>query len=287
MGLIFGGLLTGTLGWRYTFRIAVAITGMLACSGVLFLPQDHPIRKKDRPAASTQGPRPRLDLLGAAISTSGLILLSFVLSSGGVYGWKKAFIIVLLIGSIALLVFFTWVEKKVPNPIMPLGLWKTKNFGALWIYSFVIYSSYQSMVYYLTLVAQDVNKLSAKDTAIRFLPMGATGFFVSFLMGRIVSMNINIKLLLLLGSLICMSAPIPCALMTEGNIDFWSQVFPSSILAVAGVSVGYNVVTVVMMASVPAGSKSLCGGMVRAVPDPLLFVYLGLEGKSLDQTGQA
>jgi hypothetical protein len=56
--------------------------------------------------------------------------------ASGVYGWNKAFIISLLIGSVALLCIFTWVEKRAENPIMPLGLWKLPNFAGLWIAGF-------------------------------------------------------------------------------------------------------------------------------------------------------
>lgn len=125
-GLIFGGFLTSTLGWRYLFRISVIITGSLGLLGWWLLPRDR-LEGHDKP---------RLDILGAGLSTGGLILLSFVLSSGGVYGWNKAFIIVLLVTSVALLGVFTWVEKKVKNPIMPLSLWKIPNFAALWVSGF-------------------------------------------------------------------------------------------------------------------------------------------------------
>lgn len=125
-GLIFGGYTTQALGWRYVFRIAVAVTGPLGILGWILLP-------KDRIEGNA---RPKLDFLGAGLSTAGMILLSFVLSSGGVYGWSKAFIIALLILSVAMLVVFTYVEKKVDNPIMPLSLWKIKNFGALWVMGF-------------------------------------------------------------------------------------------------------------------------------------------------------
>ena len=128
-GLIFGGFLTSSLGWRYVFRISVAITGTLGILGTGLLPKDR-----------LEGlERPKLDFLGAALSSAGLILLSFVLSSGGLYGWNKAFIIVLLIASVALLFIFAWVEKKVHNPIMPLSLWKVQNFAGLWVTGFGMY----------------------------------------------------------------------------------------------------------------------------------------------------
>ncbi|KAJ4358455.1 uncharacterized protein N0V89_003038 [Didymosphaeria variabile] len=125
-GLLFGGFITEALGWRYIFRIAVAVTAPLAITGWFILP-------KDRKEGSS---KPSLDIPGAALSTSALILLSFVLSSGGEYGWNKGYIIAILIISVAMLAVFVYIEKKVKNPIMPLSLWKIKSFAPLWITGF-------------------------------------------------------------------------------------------------------------------------------------------------------
>lgn len=126
MGLIFGGFVSSSLGWKYIFRLVVILTGLLSIIGWFTLPKDR-----------LQGEaRATLDYAGASMSTAGLILLSFVLSSGGLYGWGKPFIIALLIVSCALLVIFTFLEKYVKNPIMPLSLWKIRNFAGLWIAGF-------------------------------------------------------------------------------------------------------------------------------------------------------
>ncbi|KZF24827.1 major facilitator superfamily transporter [Xylona heveae TC161] len=251
-GLIFGGFLTSSLGWRYLFRLSVVITGGLAIAGFFILPRDR-----------LEGvEKPRLDILGAAVSTTGLILLSFVLSSGGVYGWNKAFIIVLLIGSVVLIVVFTLIEKKVRNPIMPLSLWKIPNFAGLWVSGFVMYGSYQAIIYYLVLISQEVNELSAGDTAVRFLPMGAAGFITSMSMSKVLE-KVKAKTLMIVGMLLCVIAPIPGCLISEGDINFWKHTFPSSVISVIGVSIGYCTVTSIMLASVPLNVKSLCGGMVN------------------------
>lgn len=125
-GLVLGGLLSSSLGWRYIFRLSVIVSGLLAVLGLIILP---PNRTKGNGQS-------RLDYFGASLSTAGLILLTFVLSGGGIYGWAKAFIIVLLILAVALLFMFTYVEKKISNPIMPLSLWKIRNFPSLWIIGF-------------------------------------------------------------------------------------------------------------------------------------------------------
>lgn len=125
-GLIFGGFLTSSLGWRYIFYLIVIITGALGILGFIVLPADVPSKQKHE----------RMDYIGAEISTAGLILLQFVLSSGGTYGWDQPFIVVLLIVAVGLLVRFTILEKYISNLIMPLSLWKIRNFAGLWVIGF-------------------------------------------------------------------------------------------------------------------------------------------------------
>jgi MFS family permease len=119
--LLFGGFVTEALGWRYIFCIAVAVTGSLGLIGCLLL-------RKDCKEGSA---KPSLDFLGAGLLISGLILFSFVISSGGKYGWNRAYVIALLVVSVIILGVFTYVEKKVRNPIMPMLLWKIKKFAPL------------------------------------------------------------------------------------------------------------------------------------------------------------
>lgn len=252
LGLMFGGFLSSSLGWRYIFYVAVIVTGTIGILGWFCLPKD----RRDGLA------RPKLDFVGAGLSTGGLILLSFVLSSGGQYGWGKAFIIVLLLLSVAMIVGFTWVEKKVPNPIMPLSLWKLENFAALWACAFVMYGGYQTAIYYTTLICQEVNKLSAGETAVRFLPMGATGFIFSLSMSRALEW-FSSKWMLVTGMVISGIAPISLALMQPSDLNFWKHVFPTTVLSVAGCTIVYCTITVVLLASVPANVKSLCGGMIN------------------------
>ncbi|KAB2571461.1 Puromycin resistance protein pur8 [Lasiodiplodia theobromae] len=131
LGLVLGGVLTSSLGWRYVFYLPASITGTLCVLGVMVLPADR--RDEGEGEGST---RPKLDFVGAVLSTAALILLSFVLSSAGLLGWGKAFMIVLLVLSVAMICGFTWLESKVENPIMPLSLWKLRNFAPTWISAF-------------------------------------------------------------------------------------------------------------------------------------------------------
>lgn len=125
-----------------------------------------------------------------------------------------------------------------------------------------MYGGYQTTIYYTTLISQEINELSAGQTAIRFLPMGFVGFVTSLGMSRMVE-YFNTKYLLIAGMAICAAAPIPSALMKPEDLDFWKHVFPTTVIGVFGTTIVYCTITVVLLASVPVNVKSLCGGMVN------------------------
>jgi MFS family permease len=138
VGLVLGGLVTGTIGWRYVFRITTPISALLAIAGWFVFP--HEIHSADER-------KPALDVPGAALGTSGMILFTFALSSSDTYGWTKALVLAPLLVSIVVLAGFVWNEKKVQNPIMPMHLWRLPGFGAIWIAGFLVYCWWASMVY--------------------------------------------------------------------------------------------------------------------------------------------
>lgn len=72
------------------------------------------------------------------------------------------------------------------------------------------YGSYQNIIYYIVLMAQKVDGLSAGDTAIRFLPMGAIGFIVSLGTGKLLE-YINAKYCLIAGLVLSVVAAVPSA----------------------------------------------------------------------------
>lgn len=73
-------------------------------------------------------------------------------------------------------------------------------------------------------MAQEIDQLSAGQTALRFLPMGAAGFTVSLLCGRAVEV-FNGKILLLLGMALSVLAPVPSCLTAE-KMDLYAPYLP-------------------------------------------------------------
>jgi predicted MFS family arabinose efflux permease len=114
----------------------------------------------------------------------------------------------------------------------------------------------------VVLQAQEVAKLSAGATALRFLPMGAAGFTTNMVLAKWMK-YMNTRYLMLLGMLITTLSPIPASLMPAEDPNFWRYILPTSVMVVTGVSICYICITNIMLGSVPANVKSLCGGLVN------------------------
>src|SRR5699024_5264330 len=108
IGLLLGGLLTNTLGWRWVYFITVPI-GLAVLFGVRTL--------KD--AEKSSG---RLDIFGAITSTSGMAALLYGITHGGEHGWADPFTWGLFILAAVLLIIFVSSQAKGKHPLLPLSI---------------------------------------------------------------------------------------------------------------------------------------------------------------------
>src|SRR5438105_1960983 len=114
-GVLFGGILTKYLGWEWIFFVNVPV-------GALVLALAPGIVRESRAPGEHRG----FDVIGAVSVTSGLALLVFGISKAPVDGWSSAQTIVSLIVAVALLLFFVAWERRVPDPLMPLQVFRIR-----------------------------------------------------------------------------------------------------------------------------------------------------------------
>lgn len=116
-GLLLGGMLTQYFGWRWNFfiNVPIGIFITIAISRIV------PLHEREEKIKSG------LDLPGAALVTSGLISLVFVISQAPVWGWFSAPTISLLAGTGILLLLFVVNENRTKHPLMPLSIFKIRN----------------------------------------------------------------------------------------------------------------------------------------------------------------
>jgi EmrB/QacA subfamily drug resistance transporter len=118
VGPSLGGWLTQALGWRTVFYINVPIGALALTLSLLFIPKDSPAESEKR-----------FDLAGAGIFMAGLVALMLGLNQGAERGWTSPVVLGLLIGAVALLAVFIWIENRSPAPMLDLSLFRVPLFS--------------------------------------------------------------------------------------------------------------------------------------------------------------
>ncbi|MGW0856536.1 MFS transporter [Streptomyces sp. NPDC002690] len=156
VGMVAGGVLTDTLGWRSTMGLlALASTGVLALA----------------PKALTESrtpQRPKLDVPGAVTVTGGLLALIYALSTAAQNGFGHADVLIALVLGVALLVTFAVVESRAVEPLVSLPMLRRRTVAFGNLGGLLTFALMSTVVFVLTLYLQDVLGLSAFATGLVF-----------------------------------------------------------------------------------------------------------------------
>ncbi|MFJ4867341.1 MFS transporter [Streptomyces sp. NPDC088757] len=177
IGMVLGGVMTDTLGWRSTM-------GLLAVFTLVVLPLAPGLLPESRTPD-----RPRLDVPGAITVTGGLLALIYALSTAAEHGFGGTDVRITLVTGVLLLVVFVRIESRHAAPLISLPMLRrgTIAFGNLG--GLVTFSMMSTVVFVLTLYLQDTLGLTAFATGLVFGVQGVlsivAGTFAPRLIGRI------------------------------------------------------------------------------------------------------
>lgn len=172
VGPILGGVLTTGLGWEWIFfvNIPVGIVGFL-------------LAVRNVPALSTN--EHKFDWLGVALSGVGLFLLAFGIQQGHAEDWA-GWIIAMIVGGVVVLVAFVfWQSRNKQEPLVPLSVFRDRNFSVSNIAITVMGFVGVSMGYPLMLWAQAVLGYSATKAALLLFPMAVMSIILAKPVGNL------------------------------------------------------------------------------------------------------
>jgi EmrB/QacA subfamily drug resistance transporter len=159
-GVLLGGVLTEGPGWRWVMFVN-PVACLLVLGPIFWLISDE----RDRAQV------PNFDLRGAALATSGMLLLVYALVKAPDVGWGTTRTIAELAGALALLGAFVVNEWRTRNPLLPLSIFRVPGLAAADATQLIGIAGFLSMFFFLTLYMQNVLGYSPIQTGAAYIPL--------------------------------------------------------------------------------------------------------------------
>jgi len=246
IGPLVGGALTEGLGWEWVFFINVPIG--LAALAVTYLR----LRESRDPDAD------RIDWGGLVTFSGSLFLLVFALIRGNDEGWGSTLIVSLFTGAALLMAIFVVVERRIAQPMLPLGLFRRGAFTGVQLAAFALSGSMFAMFLYLTLFMQGFLGLSALEAGVRYLPITVITLLAAPVAGALLG-KVHARYLMGAGLVL---AGIGLLLMTGLKADSeWTTLLAGFLVAGFGVGLLNPVIADVALSVVPKEQSGMASGI--------------------------
>jgi len=271
-GPLVGGYLLAIGSWRWVFYINLPVA-----AAVLAITARHVPETRD--PTSTGG----VDSVGAALAVVFLAGLTYGLIEAPTRGWSSPAVVASLVLAAVAAPAFLVVEHRRANPMLPLGLFRSRQFSGANAVTFAVYGALGGALFLLPVELQIVEHYSPLKSGLALLPVTLVMLALSARSGQL-STRIGPRLQMTAGPLIVAAG---LALLTRAADPgtYWTQVFPAVLLFAFGLAVTVAPLTSTAMGAAPPEHSGIAsavnnvvsraGGLLAVAVLPLLA---GLTG---------
>jgi predicted MFS family arabinose efflux permease len=204
-----------------------------------------------------------IDWVGATLCALGLAGPVFALIRQPELGWGSMGVVLPAVAGIALLATFLWWEARTPDPMLPLGLFRRRNFAVGNAQTFAMYGGLGITFFFLVLFLQQVAGYDALQAGLATLPSTVVMFLLSKRAGRLAD-RLGPRLFMGVGPLVAAAG---LALMQRigASPDYWADVFPALFVFSLGLAATVAPLTATVLADADERNAGIASGVNNAV----------------------
>ena len=251
IGVLLGGLITNLLDWRWIFFVNIPLGAAVFALALRLLPASAP----------ALGDR-RLDVAGAVLVTTSLMLAVYGIVGGEQAGWTSPTTLGLMAAAVVLMAAFLALEAKVPHPLVPLGLFRLRNVSTANVVSVLWAAAMFAWFFLSALYLQLVLGYSPLEVGLAFLPSNLIMGAFSFKLSAMTVTRLGIRTPLAAGLGIAALGLVAFAFAPVGG-DFLLHVLPGMLLLGFGAGMAFNPVLLAAMNDVEPSESGLASGVVN------------------------
>jgi EmrB/QacA subfamily drug resistance transporter len=249
VGPLGGGLLIGIASWRWVFAINVAPV-LLTLWLLRYAPPGERVNV-------------RVDVLGALLAALGLAGPVFALIEQPQHGWSSPVVAVPLAVGLVMLAAFVWWERRTPEPMLPLELFKSRNFTVGNLTTFALYAGLSAATFLLALFLQEAAGYTALEAGLSLLPLTVLTFTLSRRFGALAD-RIGPRPFMGFGPIVA-GVGLLLMLMIDTRAHYIAQVLPGVLVFGLGLSMTVAPLTATVLAGAPAHHSGIASGVNNAV----------------------
>ncbi|KAI8940753.1 hypothetical protein NX059_002018 [Plenodomus lindquistii] len=276
-GAIVGGTFAGLwslLWWPWTFWTFGIALIVLAGLSTIILPS-VPLEPEVR-MLSHKDKFHELDLLGASVGITAMILFNFAWNQAPGFGWDQPYIYVLLIVGLLLFPVFFWIELRVARkPLIPFDALST-DVTFVMVCEACGWAAFGIFVYYYVQILQQLRHTSPLLTMAQMSPVAISGFIAAITTGHVISrigpgwVMLVSMLAFLIGSITTATIPV--------HQSYWAQTFVVVLIIPWGMDMSFPAGTLIMSNAVEKAHQGMAASLVNTIVNYSISIGVGIAG---------